>query len=72
MERKKYVRLSYMDICSGYKIKWCIILTVISHINLNCMKRLVAGFPPRWTGFNPGSGQVGFVVDKVASGQVFS
>jgi hypothetical protein len=28
--------------------------------------------PPRRPGFNPGSGQVGFVVDKVASGQVFS
>jgi hypothetical protein len=35
------------------------------------LKRLVAGFPPRRPGFNPGSGQVGFVVDKV-SGQVFS
>jgi hypothetical protein len=32
------------------------------------LKRLVAGFPPR----RPGSGQVGFVVDKVAPGQVFS
>jgi hypothetical protein len=36
------------------------------------LKRLVAGFPPRRPGFNPGSGQVGFVVDKVALGQVFS
>jgi hypothetical protein len=31
-----------------------------------CLKWLVAGFPPR----RPGSGQVGFVVDKVALGQV--
>jgi hypothetical protein len=31
-----------------------------------------AGFPPRRTGFEPGSGHVGFVVDKVALGQVFS
>jgi hypothetical protein len=29
-------------------------------------------FPPRRPGFNPGSGQVGFVVDKVAPGKVFS
>jgi hypothetical protein len=29
-------------------------------------------FPPRRPGFAPGSGQVGFVVDKVALGQVFS
>jgi hypothetical protein len=27
---------------------------------------------PRRPGFDPGSGQVGFVVDKVALGQVFS
>jgi hypothetical protein len=31
-----------------------------------------AGFPPRRPVFKPGSGQVGFVVDKVALGQVFS
>jgi hypothetical protein len=36
------------------------------------IKRLVAGFPPRRPGFDPGSGQVGFVVDKAALGQVFS
>jgi hypothetical protein len=36
------------------------------------LKRLVAGFPPRRPGFKPGSGHVGFVVDKVAPGQVFS
>jgi hypothetical protein len=33
---------------------------------------LVAGFPPRRPGFEPGPGHVGFVVDKVALGQVFS
>jgi hypothetical protein len=33
------------------------------------LKRLVAGFPPR---FAPGSDEVGFVVDKVTLGQVFS
>jgi hypothetical protein len=31
---------------------------------------LVAGFPQRWPEFAPGSSQVGFVVDKVALGQV--
>jgi hypothetical protein len=34
--------------------------------------RLVAGFQPRRPGFEPTSGHVGFVVDKVALGQVFS
>jgi hypothetical protein len=33
---------------------------------------VVAGFPPRRLGFKPGSSHVGFVVDKVAMGQVFS
>jgi hypothetical protein len=32
----------------------------------------VAGFPPRRPGFEPGSGHVGFVVNKVALRQVFS
>jgi hypothetical protein len=36
------------------------------------LKRLVAGFPPRRPGFEPGSGQVGFVVDKVALEQASS
>jgi hypothetical protein len=35
-------------------------------------RRLVAGFPPRQSGFDPRSSHVGFVVDKVALGQVFS
>jgi hypothetical protein len=34
--------------------------------------RAIAGFPPRWPGFEPGSGHVGFVVVKVALGQFFS
>jgi hypothetical protein len=34
--------------------------------------RLVAGFPPRRPGFEPGSGHVGFVADKLALEQVFS
>jgi hypothetical protein len=36
------------------------------------LRRLVTGFPPRRPGFEPSSGQVGFVVDKVVLGQVFS
>jgi hypothetical protein len=36
------------------------------------LKRLVAGFPPRRPRFEPGSSHVGFLVDKVALGQVFS
>jgi hypothetical protein len=35
------------------------------------LKRLVAGFPPRRSGFEPWSGHVGFVVDKVVLRQVF-
>jgi hypothetical protein len=34
--------------------------------------QLFSGFPPRRPGFKPRSGHVGFVVDKVALGQVFS
>jgi hypothetical protein len=33
---------------------------------------LPSRFPPRRPGFKPGSSHVGFVVDKVALGQVFS
>jgi hypothetical protein len=40
--------------------------------NAPSLKQLVAGFPPRRSGFEPRSGQVGFVVNKVALGQVFS
>jgi hypothetical protein len=36
------------------------------------LRRLVTGFPPRRSGFEPGSGHVEFVVDKVELGQVFS
>jgi len=35
------------------------------------LRRLVAGLSPRRPGFAPGSVHVGFVVDKVALGQVF-
>jgi hypothetical protein len=36
------------------------------------LRRLVTGFPPRRSGFMPKSYYVGFVVDKMALGQVFS
>jgi hypothetical protein len=36
------------------------------------LRRLVAGFLSRRHGFEPRSGHVGFIVDKVALGQVFS
>jgi hypothetical protein len=36
------------------------------------LRWLVAGFPPRRSGFEPSSGYVRFVVDKVALGKVFS
>ena len=35
------------------------------------LRRLVAGLSSRRPGFDPGSVRVGFVVDKVALGQVF-
>jgi hypothetical protein len=36
------------------------------------LRRLVAGFPPLRLGFDPRSGHVGFVVDKVVLGQISS
>jgi hypothetical protein len=36
------------------------------------LRRLLAGFPPRRPGFEPSSRYVGYLVDKVALGQVFS
>jgi hypothetical protein len=35
------------------------------------LKQLVTGFSPQKPGFKPGSVHVGFVVEKVALGQVF-
>jgi hypothetical protein len=43
-----------------------IVVVVITGSASNPLKRLVAAFPPRRPGFDPGSGQVEFVVDKVA------
>jgi hypothetical protein len=35
------------------------------------LRRLVGGLPPRRPEFDPGSVHMGFVVDKMALGQVF-
>jgi hypothetical protein len=35
-------------------------------------RAIVAGFPPRQLGFEPGSGRVGFLVDKLELGHVSS
>jgi hypothetical protein len=42
-----------------------------SSLALPYLRRLVAGFPPRRSRLDPRSSHVGFVVDKVALGQVF-
>jgi hypothetical protein len=36
------------------------------------LMRLVAGFPPRWPEFDPRSSHMGFVVNKVELGRIFS
>jgi hypothetical protein len=39
---------------------------------MSLLRQLVAGFPTQQLGFKPRLSHVGFVVDKVALGQVFS
>jgi hypothetical protein len=56
---------------SNDKTKW-LWTAMRKYVAAPQLKRSVAGFPPRRPGFDPGSGQVGFVMDKVALGQVFS
>jgi hypothetical protein len=53
-------------------LKQVVLIVTILGGDLPKLKRLVAGFPLRWSGFEPGSGHVGFVVDEVALGHVFS
>jgi hypothetical protein len=43
----------------------------IGTVNVPWLRGLAAGLPLRRPGFDPGSVQVGFVVGKVALGQVF-
>jgi hypothetical protein len=47
---------------------------LLSHDFRPChnLRRLVSGFPPRWPRFDPRLGHVGFVLNEVALGQVFS
>jgi hypothetical protein len=51
---------------------WRILHCLIPQSNFVQTKWPVAGFPPRRPGFEPRSGHVAFVTDKVALGQVFS
>jgi hypothetical protein len=56
----------------AWEIKYNIITYIGSFVAAPQLKRLVAGFSTRRPGFKSGSIHVGFVVDKVALGQVFS
>jgi hypothetical protein len=47
-------------------------LNVTLSVTTVVLRRLVAGFQPRLPRFEPRSGHMGFVVDEVALGQVFS
>jgi hypothetical protein len=38
------------------------------HKSISQLRQLIAGFPPQRPGFEPRSGHVGFVVDKVTLG----
>jgi hypothetical protein len=46
-------------------------ITLTEILAVPWLRRLAAGLPPRRPGFDPVSIYVGFVVDKVALGQVF-
>jgi hypothetical protein len=56
-EVKGSVSLYCLNLTPGRAVPW--------------LRSLVAGLSPRRPGFAPGSIHVGFVVDKVALGQVF-
>jgi hypothetical protein len=43
----------------------------MQHVAVPWLRRLVTGLSPHRPGFDPGSVHVGFLVDKVALGQVF-
>jgi hypothetical protein len=44
---------------------------LLCDVAASLLRRLVAGLSPRRPGFDPGSVNVGYVVEKVALGQVF-
>jgi hypothetical protein len=51
---------------------WAINFLIFNrHLGRAIAQAVSRQFPPRRPGFEPGSGHVGFVVDKVALGQVF-
>jgi hypothetical protein len=58
LETKRKTFIDSIDTLHGKTVPW--------------LRLLVPGFPPRRPKFEPGSENVGFVVDKVALGQVFS
>jgi hypothetical protein len=64
----KFTKLTTTDF--GWHFIWSIQET-FWEMAVPCLRRLVAGLSPRRPGFDPGSVNVGFVVDKVALGQVF-
>jgi hypothetical protein len=47
------------------------LLTYLRSYAVPLLRRLVAGFPTQWPGFEHGSGHVGFVVDKAELRKVF-
>jgi hypothetical protein len=53
----------------AHSVGTCCVVTVAKAVPW--LRRLVAGLPQWRPGFHPGSVHVGFVVDKVALGQVF-
>jgi hypothetical protein len=66
---------NFMFLCSQVQDQDVLPLVHRFKIFLVCVlrrRRSVSGLPPRWPGFEPMSNHVGFVVDKVALGQVFS
>ena len=63
--------LRVVGIPKKYKLGFSAATNSMEHVAVPWLRRLVAGLPPQRPGFDPGSVHVGFVVDKVALGQVF-
>jgi hypothetical protein len=58
--------------CSQTEIKEGKLRTGMAVMAVPQLRRVVAGFPPRRPGFEPGSSHVGSVEDRMALGQVLS
>jgi hypothetical protein len=69
LQSSKFPVLSVMNIASHY-IAFVVVVVVVV-VAVPWLKRLVASLSTRRPGFNSESVRVGFVVDKVALGQVF-